>query len=132
MFLKIGCTYWGKGVCPEEGITLIEKAIRLNPIPPDHYLNFLGNTYSFLRRYEDAIEVFEVVLKRSPNNLGTHLMLTAAYSGSGREEEARQQAKELLRLDPTFSLEQYAEIPWIKDEAEAERFIDLLRKAGLK
>jgi hypothetical protein len=38
----------------------------------------------------------------------------------------------LLRLDPVFSLDKYAEIVPIKDKAKAEQFIDNLRKAGLK
>jgi adenylate cyclase len=116
----------------EEGIKLIEKAIRLNPIPPAHYLQDLGYGYYKLGRYEDAIEVCEEALKLSPNSLFAHLGLIASYSASGREEKARRQAQELMRLDPTFSVEQFAEIFPIKDKAEVERLIHDLRKAGLK
>jgi len=116
----------------EEAVKLIEKAMRLNPISPAQYLNSLGYAYRYLGRYEDAIEVHKRVLKHSPNNLLAHMWLTAAYNASGREQEARQQAEELLRLDPTFSLEQFAQIMALKDKAEAERFIADLRKAGLK
>jgi len=115
-----------------EGMKLIKKAMRLNPIPPAHYLNRLGYAYRFLGRYEDAIEVHKEALKRSPNNLFAHMWLTATYSASGRQEEARHQAEELIRLDPTFSLEEYAAISTIKDKAEVERIIADLRKAGLK
>jgi adenylate cyclase len=99
--------------------------ISCDPIP-------LGYAYRFLGQYEDSIEVHRKALKRSPNNLFAHMWLTAAYSALGREEEARHQAQELLRLDPTFSLEEYAEIRTMKDKAEVERFIADLRKAGLK
>jgi len=116
----------------EEGIKLVEKAIRLNPIPPDHYLLWLAEAYRVLGRYEDAIEVTKEVLRRSPNNWFGHIVLIAAYSASDRQEEAHHQAQELLRLDPSFSLDKYAEIVLIKDEAEFERYIDDLRKAGLK
>jgi len=116
----------------EEGIKLIEKAIRLNPIPPAHYLNRLGYAYRFLGRYEDAIEAHRKALKRSPDNLFAHMWLTATYSAVGREEEARNQAKQLLRLDPTFSLDEYAEITTMKNKAQIERFIVDLRDAGLK
>jgi len=118
----------------EEGVKLIEKAMRLNPIPPDLYLNYLGSGYHLLGRYEDAIEVNRSVLKRSPNNLWAQIGLTAAYIASGREQEARHQAEALLRLDPAFSLDRYAEavsLFW-KDKGEAERYIENLRKAGLK
>jgi hypothetical protein len=72
------------------------------------------------------------LLKRSPNNLFGHIGLIAACTASGREEEARHQAEKLLELDPAFSLDRFTETFFIKDEAQAERFIAALRKAGLK
>jgi adenylate cyclase len=116
----------------EEGVKFIKKAIRLDPIPPTFFVDYLGSAYYFLGRYEDAIEVHKRVLKRSPNNVFTHIALTAAYVASGREEEGRQQARKLLELDPAFSLDELAEKTYIKDTAEAERYIANLRKAGLK
>ena len=115
----------------EEGIKLIEKSMRLNPIPDAYQLDYLGCAYRFVGRFEDEIEVHKEVLKRSPNNLFAHVWLTAAYSASGREEEARQQAQELLELDPAFSLDKTAGA-FFRNEAEAEQFIADLRKAGLK
>jgi adenylate cyclase len=122
-------TYSGRA---EEGLKFIEKAMRLNPVPPPHYLLWLGHTYRLLAQYRKAIEVYEKILERYPDNLWAHIWLTATYSTSGREEEARQQAEELIRLDPTFSLEQWAENTPIKDRVEVERFVADLRKAGLK
>ena len=130
--------YWMLGLAlimsgrTEEGIRLIEKAMRLHPMPPDHYLMDVGFGYHFLGRYEDAIEIHKELLKRTPDRFGVHLYLTATYNASGREEEARHQAEELLRLDPSFSLDRIAEVLPIKDEAVLERFISDLRKAGLK
>jgi adenylate cyclase len=116
---------------PEEGIKLIKKAIRLNPNPPAFYLMYLGEACYFLGRYEDSIEMLKKVLQRFPNNLVAHIDVAAAYSASGREEEARQEANVLLELDPEFSLDKVAEMFFIK-EAESERFIADLRRAGLK
>jgi adenylate cyclase len=119
---------------PEEAVKLIEKAMRLNPIPPVRYLNYLADAYAKLGRYEDAIELHKTVLKRTPNYLFSHIGLTAVYINSGREDEARQQAEELLRLAPAFSLDKHAEtlLILIEDKAAVERYIDNLRKAGLK
>jgi len=117
---------------PEEGIKLIKKALRFNPIPPDIYLVYLAQAYSALGRHEDAIEVYQQVLKRSPKNLFAHIGLTRTYSASGHEEEARHQAEKLLELDPAFSVDKYAEFHYSKDKEAKERVIDLLRKAGLK
>jgi adenylate cyclase len=116
----------------EEGIKLIEKAMRLNPIPPPDYLHILSVGYFLLGRYQDAIQMNEMVLKQAPNFVFAHLGLAAAYGALGREEDFRSHAEEVLKLDPTFSVDQYAEIFPLKDRAEFERFIAELRKAGLK
>jgi adenylate cyclase len=116
----------------EEAIKILGKAMRLNPIPPPQYLHLFGISYQLLGRYEDSIEMEKMVLKRAPNHVFANINLTAAYSASGREEEARQQAEKLLELDPTFSLDKCVEMLPLKDKAEVERFIDYLRKAGLK
>jgi len=118
----------------EEAVKLIEKAMRLNPIPPVRYHQYLADAYASLGQYEDAIEVHREILKRSPNYLFSHIGLTGLYMGLGREEEARYQAQELLRLDPAFSIDKHAEMLSlvIDDKAIVERIISNLRKAGLK
>jgi adenylate cyclase len=116
---------------PQEGIQLMKKAMRLNPIPPAHYLFYLGYAYYALGQQEKAIELLEESLQRSPDNLFAHVNLTATYSASGREEEARQQAGKLLELDPEFSVDQWAETIVINDR-DKEKHIADLRKAGLK
>jgi len=51
----------------------------------------------------------------------------------GREKEARAEAEEVLKLNPKFSLEGYAKMLLMyKNQAQINRFIDALRKAGLK
>jgi tetratricopeptide (TPR) repeat protein len=117
---------------PEKGIKLIEKAMRLDPIHSDQDLGNLGNAYRALGRYEDAIKAYRRVLQRSPNNLFVQIDLTATYSAAGREQEALHQAQEVLKIDPSFSLDKWAETIVRKDMAEAQLYIESLRKAGLK
>jgi len=58
--------------------------------------------------------------------------LAEAYILSGREDYARKEAAEVLRIDPTFSVERnYSNTPF-KDQAEVGRRKEALRKAGLK
>jgi hypothetical protein len=61
-----------------------------------------------------------------------HLGLAATLMLAGREDEARKQAAELLRIDPKFSLERFAKTLTYKNQAEIDRYIGALRKAGLK
>jgi tetratricopeptide (TPR) repeat protein len=58
--------------------------------------------------------------------------LTSAYSAAGREEEARATAKEILKINPKFSVESYSKARAYKKQEDKELFIGGLRKAGLK
>jgi len=69
---------------------------------------------------------------RNPNVLSAHLVLAIAYSESGREEEARAAAAEVLRISPKFSLEVMRQQWPYKDPAVVERQLAALGKAGLK
>ena len=122
--------YWADR--PEEAIPVLEKAIRLNPIPPPWYLSSLAMAYRDTGRYEKAISACRKALNREPRNMFARLVLTGTYSLSGREEEARAEAAEILRIDTKFSLERLAKTRPHKNQANTESFIDSLRKAGLK
>jgi len=117
---------------PEEAIVSIEKAIRSNPIAPGHYFSKLGSAYRMVGRYEEAITAYKKALARSPDSIIAHVHLTTTYSFAGRDNEARAQAKEILRIQPKFSAERYAKRLSYKDKLENQRVIEALRKAGLK
>jgi len=72
------------------------------------------------------------MLQRNPEELTALIGLAAVYSSSGREEKARAAAAEVLRIEPKFSLERSAEESMYKNQADTERMIDSLRRAGLK
>lgn len=117
---------------PEKAISFIEKALRLNPFPPSWYFVMLGMCYLLLRDYEKAIQLLKKAIEEEPTNLIARFFLTATYAMSGREEEAQAQAKEGIKIDPSFSLEYFAKTLPFKDHAETERVVAALRKAGLK
>jgi adenylate cyclase len=115
---------------PEDAIPFFEKAIRLNPFAPTWYFFAFGSAYRIMERYEDAVAQYRKALHVAPDNVFAHLSLALTYSLLGRDEEARAEADEVLRIDPQFSLERVAKT-W-EFEARADRSIELLRKAGLK
>jgi adenylate cyclase len=122
--------YWADRI--KEAIPVLEKAIRLNPIPPSWFLHTVAMAYRDTGRYEEAISACNKVLRREPNDLIARLVLTATYSYSGRLEEARAEAAQVLRIDPKWSLEHFAKARPHKNKANTERFVVALRKAGLK
>ncbi len=117
---------------PEEAVAMLEKAIRLNPIPPDWLLENLATAYRMIGRYEEAIVELKKVIHRNPDYTEAWLNLAAIYISLGREKEAREAAAEVLRLEPKFSLEHFAQTCLFKNKADIDLYIDSLRKAGLK
>jgi adenylate cyclase len=111
----------------EESIPEYKKAIRLNPMPPNIYLYSLGLSYAYTGQYEEAITWCEKAVRQAPDSLWARVMMTVVYSFSGRDEEARVQAAEVLRINPKFSLKRGK----YKKKKDGERFIGALRKAGL-
>ena len=117
---------------PQEAASMHERAIRLNPIPTAQYFYQLALCYTFIGEYEKAIAICKEALHKNPDDFVGRLTLTIAYSSLGRDEEARSEAKEVLRLDPKFALE-YASKTWpYKKDADRDFVLNALRKAGLK
>jgi adenylate cyclase len=117
---------------PEEAIPVFKKAIRLNPITPAWYLHGIALAFRMLGQYDKGIKYSEEAAKRSPGYFLAHLHLSGCYMLAGREEEARAEAKEVLRLNPSFSLDKWEKTLALKNLEEKKRFIDSLRKAGLR
>jgi adenylate cyclase len=116
----------------EEAIPEMEKAIRLDPLGETNNFLYLGHAYRTTGRLEEAVSAYKKAIQRSPDNFFAHMGLTATYSMMGREQEARAEAAEVLRISPKFSVDSYAKRLTMKDQSAADKFMDALRKAGLK
>jgi adenylate cyclase len=118
---------------PEEAILALKNARRLNPTPSSQAFFFLHSTtaYRLIGQYKEAVETAKEGLAHFPDNMGLHLQLVATYSMMGREKEARAAAAEVMKINPKFSLEWYAKTIYFKNQADTEKTIDALRKAGL-
>jgi adenylate cyclase len=117
---------------PKEAITMCKEAIRLDPIPVSIYYQSLTNSYCLTGQYEEAIAAGKKATSLGPNNVVAHAFLAVAYVLYGREEEARIEAAEVLRINPKFLIDSWAKTMPYKNEADKELTIGALRKAGLK
>jgi len=115
----------------EEATPLLEKAIRLNPLGPALFYSDYGIALRDGGRIEEAIIALKKAVERAPNYLMAHLHLLAAYMMIGREQEGHAEAAEVLRINPGFSIEQFARTTVIKDRKRVETIAQALRKAGL-
>ncbi len=114
----------------EEAISILQKAVS-NPVPHHNALTHLAQAYRIARRYEEAVAACRQALQRQPNHINVHLTLAATFAEMGKMEEARTEASEVLRIDPKYTVESAQRTLW-KNQAEIDRYVDALRKAGLK
>ncbi len=117
---------------PQEAIEYLKKAMRLDPEQSFWYFWFLGHAYFLAGQHEEAIETLKRAVNRNPDFWLAHVYLAASYSELGRQEEARVEVSEVVRLRPQISSEDWRQTLPYKDQAVSERLFDSLRKAGLK
>ena len=124
----INNTLWASSK-PEEVLAYAQKAIRFDPRHPENYSLWVGIAYNQMGRHTEAVDA----LKRSDQkNPWVHAELIHSYSELGREQDARAEAAEVLRLSPRFSLEGVERRPGNWQGPEGQRYLSDLRKAGLK
>jgi hypothetical protein len=58
--------------------------------------------------------------------------MTVVYSLSGRKEDPRAEATEILRIQPKFSLKKLEKKVTYRTKTDREQFLSALRTAGLK
>ena len=114
-----------------EAIPILEKAMRLSPIPPYICVSTLASCYRNTGRYEEAIALRRKILQKQPNDLNCRVGLVGALMEAGKEKEARAEAAKVLRIDPKFSVERYL-YGLGYDQSRKDREAGVLRKAGLK
>ena len=78
--------------------------------------------------YEEALTAAKINFKVRPNIQWSHVAIWS-YINLVREEDAREAAKKLLKLDPKFSSQKWAN--QVKNQKHKMQLIDALRKAGL-
>ena len=115
---------------PEEAVLMSEKAMALSPNYPAVYLGTLGNAYRLSGRTEQAIAAFRAYHARNPGFGLTDIVI--AYQQTGRPEEARRTAEQLLTARPNFTVAAWLKTQFSRrDAAQVEADTAALRAAGL-
>jgi adenylate cyclase len=113
-----------------EAIRYYEQAIRLDPAQPQHR-HFLGSAYFVAGDYETAAAVFKERIALTPNTDLSRAFLASALGHLGRLEEAREIWRQLKEVNPRYSyVDHVGRLPF-QNPADADKFTDGLRKAGL-
>ncbi len=115
---------------PAKAVPYIEKAIRLDPAQ-QLYRHFLGTAYFVAGNYETAAVVFKDRIAMTPSTDLSRAFLASALGHLGRLDEARHIWRELKEINPRYSyVDHFGRLPF-KNPADADKFTDGLRKAGL-
>jgi adenylate cyclase len=112
-----------------EGTKSLEAYLKL--MAPDINVQQLTLAYFQTGDCREAIAVGEKGLKRDPDHLVSHVIMATVYGSCGREKEARQEAAEVLRINPKFTVDSFTRVIPYKNPADRDRTIQGLRKAGL-
>jgi adenylate cyclase len=113
---------------PEEGISWIERAFRLNPFPPQAYNSFYGMILFAARRYAESIATFNRILV-APNWEVIYLVAGNAYLG--RLEEAHTLIRRWATPHPDISLLAFAAKEPFKQPVDLDHLLEGLRIAGI-
>ena len=115
----------------EEAVHELEQGLRFDPFASSFTLRSLALAYSNAGRSEDAVEMCKKATQKAPNDLIARIICIQAYSTAGRQKEAEKEAEELLSINSKFNLKSYEKRAAYKNQADTDRMIAALRKAGL-
>lgn len=116
---------------PEQAMAALHKAMRLSPVFPVWYNSLLALCHRSAGRFEEALEADLKRLNAHPNNAFSNFRMAAVLAECGRMEEARNRIKAALAANPRTSVQQVRASEPFEDEAKMERYLGLLRQAGL-
>jgi adenylate cyclase len=112
----------------EEGVEWARRAMRLNPYHPNWYWDAFANVLHTAGRYAEALEAYGRIVER-PSFY--HAYVAACHAELGQIEEAQRHAALALQVKPDFSVSTWGERLPFKYEADLQRFLAGMRKAGL-
>ncbi|PDT46265.1 adenylate/guanylate cyclase domain-containing protein [Sinorhizobium fredii] len=114
----------------EDALPLYAQAHRLDP-QFDLSLHFQGRALLSLGRYDEAESVLKRRLTLSPRSDMTRFYLACLYGRIGRHEEARRYWREVLEVNPDFSVDHLRRALPYRNPNMLDRLVDGLREGGV-
>ena len=91
----------------EDAISLYDKALRISPIPSVNILFCAAGAYRSCKQYDECIALAQKATKLGPDSFFSHRVLAECYALSGRIEEAKASAAEVLRINPKYTVKEF-------------------------
>ncbi len=116
---------------PKEAIPLAQKAIRLTPVAQPWFPEVLSTAHYLNGDLEEAIATAHAALALAPDSVNARVALAAVLVETERLDAARSEAREILSIDPSFSLQSFLESRPYRDAAVLTRLEKALREVDL-
>jgi adenylate cyclase len=117
---------------PRNAIGKFERALRLSPIDPMNFNNYvgIGSAHEVAQEYDEAVPFYRRALEERPNARWIYRNLASSLSGAGRIEEAKQAFVEMRRSYPDLTVARFKQA-MVFSTATLDRMAENLRKIGL-
>lgn len=115
-----------QGSRPDLGLKKIQRAIDLNPLPPDDYFWIAAGASYSIGLYEQALDYIARMKDRSP----TDRLAAASWGMLGDTSKARQFIRRTYNVHPNFDLDSWMAIVPFKEEWQRQHYYEGLKKAG--
>ena len=117
---------------PQKAIGNFERALRLSPIDPMNFNNYvgMGSAHEVAQEYDKAAAFYRRALEERPNASWIYRHLASSLSGAGRVEEAKQAFAEVMRSYPDLTVSKFKQA-MVFSPAVLNRMAENLRKLGL-
>ncbi|MEM7025596.1 MAG: tetratricopeptide repeat protein, partial [Pseudomonadota bacterium] len=116
---------------PAEAEREIRMAMRLNPHFSINYLAVLADALIIQGRLDEALATLRDLIGQNADSIPGHVYLIHLYMLMERTEDARREVREVLRLDPDYSLAKATDFYLSSNATVNAAFLDNLKKAGV-
>jgi len=117
---------------PQKAIGYFERALRLSPIDPMNFNNYvgIGSAHEVAQEYDKAAAFYRRALEERPNASWIYRNLAPVLSEAGRADEAKQAFAVLMLTYPDLTVSKFKQA-MVFSPTVLNRMADNLRKLGL-
>jgi len=117
---------------PGRAIEHFERALRLSPLDPMNFNNYvgLGSAHEIAERYDEAVAQYRRALQERPHARWILRNLVSSLAGAGRIEEAREEYRQLCQEYPGLTAAKFRNA-MVFSPAVLDRMIGHLKDVGL-
>ncbi|TXL70376.1 hypothetical protein FHP25_34655 [Vineibacter terrae] len=114
----------------------LERMERYRTLSPFDNFRYFWETVTVISltlagRYQDAVVAAQPILREHPNFMAVYVPVIVSLAYLGRGDEARNLSRQLLAVQPGFSIKMFETITPLERPEDRERYVIGLRMAGL-